>query len=217
MNSIHDMGGMHGMGPLLREENEPVFHAPWERRVFAIYFGIDGDWPNGSARYERERLPAAEQLRMSYYERWLASLIGLLVKSGMVTWQEIESGQAQFGNVKSRRKLRVGDVAPLIAKGVSARSDVAAVAHYHVGDRVRARNINPVGHTRLPRYARGKPGTVVRDHGVFIFLDSSVQGLGDNPQHVYTVRFTARDLWGEQAAAVDSVYVDLWDHHLERL
>jgi nitrile hydratase len=215
VNSIHDMGGMHGMGPLLREQDEPVFHAPWERRVFAIYFGIDGDWPNGSARYERERIPAAEQLTMSYYERWLASLVALLVKSGMMTWQELESGQAQFGNVKNREKLRVEGVASLIAQGAPAHSDAPAVARYQVGERVRARNLNPVGHTRLPRYTRGKPGTVLRDHGVFIFLDSSVQGLGENPQHVYTVRFTARDLWGEQASAIDSVCVDLWDDHLE--
>ena len=217
MNGIHDMGGMHGMGPLLREQDEPVFHAPWERRVFAIYFGIDGDWPNGSGRFARELIPAAEHLAMSYYERWLASVTSLLVKSGMMTWQELESGRAQFGNIKHRQKLRAEDVASLIAQGVPARSNVPAVAHYRVGERVRARNINPMGHTRLPRYARGKPGTVVRDHGVFIFLDASVQGLGDQPQHVYTVRFTARDLWGEQASAVDSVYVDLWDDHLEHV
>jgi nitrile hydratase subunit beta len=217
VNGVHDMGGMHGMGPLLRERDEPVFHAPWERRVFAIYFGIDGDWPNGSGRYERELIPAAEQLRMSYYERWLASVTGLLVKSGMVTWREIATGQAEFGNVKNRQQLRAGDVASLIAQGVPTRRDVPVVPRYRVGDRVRARTINPAGHTRLPRYARGKPGTVVREHGVFAFEDSAVQGLGEQPQHVYTVRFTARDLWGEQASPVDSVYVDLWDDHLEQV
>jgi nitrile hydratase subunit beta len=215
VNGIHDMGGMHGLGPLRPEPDEPVFHAPWEARVFAIYVGIDGAWPNGSGRYARELIPAAEHLRMSYYERWLASVTALLVRSGMVTWREVATGRAEFGNIRNRQKLRADDVASLIAQGVPARSDVAAVARYRTGDRVRARNINPPGHTRLPRYARGKPGTIVREHGVFTFLDSTVQGLGDKPQHVYTVRFTSRDLWGEQASCVDSVCVDLWDDHLE--
>jgi nitrile hydratase subunit beta len=216
MNGLHDMGGMHGLGKLPLEKGEPVFHAPWEGRVFAIYVGIDGDWPGGSGRYQRELIPAADYLRMSYYERWLASISALLVKSGMATWQEIETGQAAFGNIKNRDMLRAVDVPALVSAGEPAHSGVAVVAQFHVGERVRARNMNPLGHTRLPRYARGRPGTVVRDYGVFAFMDAKVQGLGDKPQHVYSVRFTARDLWGMQASAVDSVYVDLWDDHLER-
>jgi len=216
MNGVHDMGGMHGLGKLPLENDEPVFHAPWEGRVFAIYVGVNGDWPSGSGRYQRELIPAADYLRMSYYERWLASVSALLVKSGIATWQEIETGQAAFGNIKNRATLRAADVPALIAAGDPARRDVPAVAQFRVGERVRGRNINPLGHTRLPRYVRGRPGKVMRDYGVFAFLDSKVQGLGDKPQHVYSVRFTARDLWGEQASAVDSVYVDLWDDHLER-
>jgi nitrile hydratase beta subunit len=215
MNGVHDMGGMQDMGPVRLEKNEPVFHAPWEGRVFAMYEVIDGDWPSGSGRYQRELIPPAEYLRMSYYERWLTALTELLVKSGLITRSELESGIAAGGNSKGRHRLTAAEVRPMIAGGFPSTSEVAAVAKFRAGERVRARNISPVGHTRLPRYARGKQGTIVRDHGVFVFNDSLVQGFGPKPQHVYSVRFTARELWGADAPAADSVYVDLWDDHLE--
>ena len=215
MNSVHDMGGMHNMGAVRPEKNEPVFHAPWEGRVYAMYEVIDGDWPGGSGRYQRELIPPAEYLRMSYYERWLTALSELLVKSGMVTRRELDTGIAEGGNVKGRHLTRPEEVRPMIAGGFPSTSDAPAAAKFHVGERVRARNINPVGHTRLPRYARGKPGTVVADRGVFVFNDSLVAGLGPKPQHLYSVRFMARELWGADAAARDSVYLDLWDDHLE--
>jgi nitrile hydratase len=215
MNGVHDMGGMQDMGPVRPEKNEPVFHAAWEGRVFAMYEAIDGDWPGGSGRYQRELIPPAEYLRMSYYERWLTSLSELLIKSGMVTRTELETGVAEGGNTKGRHMLRVDEVAPMIAAGGPSTRDVPVAAKFHEGQRVRALNINPAGHTRLPRYARGKQGMIVRDHGVHVFNDSIVQGLGERPQHLYSVRFAARELWGPQAAATDSVYVDLWDDHLE--
>ena len=152
---------------------------------------------------------------MSYYERWLTSLSELLVKSGMVTRTELETGIAQGGNTKGRHMLRVDEVAAMIAAGGTSARDVPVTAKFHKGQRVRARNVNPVGHTRLPRYARGKQGVITRDHGVQVFNDSFVQGLGERPQHLYSVRFAARELWGQEAVATDSVYVDLWDDHLE--
>jgi nitrile hydratase subunit beta len=215
MNGVHDMGGMQNMGPVRPEKNEPVFHAEWQRRVFAMYEAVDGDWPGGAGRYQRELIPPAEYLRMSYYERWLSSLTELLVKSGMVTRKELETGIAEGGNTKGRKVLRPAEVRPMIAAGFPSTSKVPAVAKFHAGQRVRARNINPAGHTRLPRYVRGKQGTIARDHGVFVFNDSMVQGLGDKPQHVYSVRFAAPELWGSAAPPDDSVYVDLWDDHLE--
>jgi nitrile hydratase beta subunit len=215
MNGVHDMGGMQDMGPVGPKKNEPVFHAAWEGRVFAMYWAIDGDWPGGSGRYQRELIPPADYLRMSYYERWLTSLSELLIKSGMVTRTELETGVAQGGNTKGRHMLRVDEVAPMIAAGGASTRDVPVVAKFHEGQRVRARNINPAGHTRLPRYARGKQGTIVLDLGVHVFNDSLVQGLGENPQHLYSVRFAARELWGPQATTTESVYVALWDDHLE--
>jgi len=215
MNGIHDMGGMQDMGPVRPEKNEPVFHAEWERRVFAMDEAIDGDWPGGAGRYQKELIPPAEYLRMSYYERWLRGLSELLVKSGIVTQSELETGIAEGGNTKGRKVLRVAEVRPRIAAGFPSTSKVPAVAKFHLGERVRARNINPSAHTRLPRYARGKLGTIERDHGVFVFNDSEAQGLGDKPQHLYSVRFAARELWGSEAPPGDSVHLDLWDDHLE--
>ena len=145
----------------------------------------------------------------------MTSLSELLVKSGMVTRAELELGAAQGGNTKGRHMLRVDEVAAMIGAGGTSARDVAVAAKFHEGQRVRARNMNPVGHTRLPRYVRGKQGVITRDHGVQVFNDSFVQGLGEKPQHLYSVRFAARELWGQEAAATDSVYVDLWDDHLE--
>jgi nitrile hydratase subunit beta len=215
MNGVHDMGGMQDMGAVRVEKNEPVFHAEWERRVFALNEAVDGDWPGGAGRYQRELIPPAEYLRMSYYERWLSSLSELLIKSGMVTRRELETGVAEGGNSKGRKVLRADEVRGTIAGGFPARSTAPATPTFHPGERVRARNINPTGHTRLPRYARGKQGTIERDHGVFVFNDSLVQGLGEKPQHLYSVRFTARELWGPESPAGDSVHLDLWDDHLE--
>ncbi len=218
MNGVHDMGGMHGMGPIRREQDEPVFHAPWEARVFALRraAGAWRRWNIDAGRYEIERIPAADYLRMSYYERWFASLDALLVKRGLVTRTEVESGRPAPGSSKAVPLLTAEKVPSMLRTGALASRDVPVVPRFEVGQRVRARNMHPTGHTRLPRYARGKLGTIVRDHGVYVFPDTNAQFLGENPQHVYSVRFSARELWGERAAPRDAVYIDMWDDYLER-
>ena len=141
--------------------------------------------------------------------------MALLVKHGLVTSAEIESGKPAAGSPKATPPLTAAGVPPLLALGVVASRNVPVAPQFKVGQRVRARNINPAGHTRLPRYARGKLGTIERDHGVFVFPDTNAQFLGEKPQHVYSVRFAARELWGEQATPQDTVYLDLWDDYLE--
>ena len=217
MNGVHDMGGMQDMGPVEREQDEPVFHEPWEGRVFAMNraLGAWRKWNLDASRHSRELIPPVEYLAMSYYQKWLAGLIELAATSGLVTRGEIESGEPAAGSSKATPPLTAQMVPGTIAQGFPARRDAPAVPRFKLGQRVRARNINPTGHTRLPRYARGKIGTVERDHGVFVFPDTNAHFLGEKPQHVYAVRFMARELWGEQAAPRDSVYVDLWDDHLE--
>jgi nitrile hydratase subunit beta len=217
MNGVHDMGGMQDMGPVQREENEPVFHERWEGRVYALVNLMFAwrKWNLDATRYEQEIIPPAEYLRMSYYEKWLASLTGLLVRSGLVTRAEIESGAPAAGLPKATPPVTAESVPAMIARGNPVSRDVPAVARFKTGQRVRARNINPTGHTRLPRYARGKLGTVERDHGVFVFPDTNAHFQGEKPQHLYSVRFAARELWGEQAAPRDAVCVNLWDDHLE--
>jgi nitrile hydratase len=216
MNGIHDMGGMHGMGPIEHEENEPVFHQPWEGRVFALNLAARAGKGNlDNSRYGIELLPAADYLRMSYYEKWLARLEGNLVRLDVATWDEIESGKAAPGSPKSAPAMTAAMVTGTVGTSGSARRDVAVAPHFKVKQRVRARNIHPIGHTRLPRYARGKVGTIVRDHGVFVFPDTNARFEGEKPQHVYSVRFAARELWGEQASPNDAVYIDMWDDYLE--
>ena len=208
MNGVHDMGGMHGMGPIQYEKDEPVFHVPWEARVFAMNLAMVawGKWNIHTSRHGHELLPPAEYLRMSYYERWYARLVDLLIKSDLATRAEVESGEPAPGSAKAT---------PLLGERAPASRDVPVAPRFRMGQRVRARNMHPVGHTRLPRYARGRLGTIQRDYGVFGFADTLAHFLGENPQHIYSVRFTARELWGEQAKPQDSVYLDLYDDYLE--
>jgi nitrile hydratase beta subunit len=213
MNGAHDMGGMQDMGPIELEKNAPIFHAEWEKRVFALCNATDVKWPY--RRTQIELIPPADYLRMSYYEKWLAALPLVLTKSGMASAAEIESGKVLNGVNTKWHVLSVADVAARIVPASSMSEKIAASSQLHVGQRVRARNLNPVGHTRLPRYVRGKLGTIERDGGVEELQDTDIQGLGDKRQHVYTVRFAARELWGEQANPRDTVYADLWEGYLE--
>ena len=219
MNGVHDMGGMHGMGPIEIEKDEPVFHSVWEARVYALHraMGAWRKWNIDTGRHEIELLPPAGYLRMSYYEKWFARFVSLLVKTGVVTRAEIESGKPAPGAAKLIPALmpeRVPGVA--LSRAIRSSHDPAIRPRFKVGQRVRARNMNPAGHTRLPRYARGKVGKIDRDHGVYIFPDTNAHGLGEKRQHVYSVKFAARELWGDQASLRDSVYIDLWDDYVER-
>jgi nitrile hydratase len=198
-------------------KGEPVFHHPWEGRVFAIARSMSAwrKWNLDALRHQRELIPPADYLRMSYYEIRLTGLLDLSVKHGLVTRAEIDSGKPAAGLPKLTPALTADKVPSLVARGTPASRDVPVAPRFQTGQRVRARNTNPVGHTRLPRYARGKPGTIERDHGVFVFPDSDAHFLGEKPQHVYSVRFLARDLWGEQAKPKDTVYIAMWDDYLE--
>jgi nitrile hydratase subunit beta len=215
MNGIHDMGGMQGMGPIEYENNEPVFHAAWEARVYAMIAAVQatGKLKLGG-RPPIESLTAFEYLRMSYYERWLTSLTERMVVSGLVTRAEIESGRPAEGSAKFTPALTAADVPAFMSRVPPMRKDQVA-PRFQVGQHVRARNINPVTHTRSPRYVRGKAGTIEHDRGVATFPETRAYGLGERLQHVYSVRFSARELWGDQAPAQDAVYVELWDDYLE--
>jgi nitrile hydratase len=215
MNGIHDMGGMQDMGPIRPDVNEPVFHEPWEARVFAVWRALStwGKWR--TTRVAIERVPPADYLRMTYYERVLAALSDLLVSTKMISQAELESGTPERGASRLVPTLTAENVPAWIAHGNPARRSEAVSPRFRIGQRVRARNINPAGHTRLPRYVRGKTGKVERDYGVFAFPDTYAYFLGDKPQHVYAVRFTARELWGDHAHVSDTVYVDIWDDYLE--
>ena len=218
MNGIHDMGGMQGMGRIQQEENEPAFHAIWEGRVHAIERAMRAwdKWNIDASRYGIEMLPPVDYLRMSYYEKWLARTTELLVARGLASREEIESGKAAAGSKKETPALSAAAARAIATdRGNFLRPEADAKAGFEVGRQVRARNMNPTGHTRLPRYARGKRGEIARCYGIFVFPDTNAHFLGEQPQHLYSVRFAARELWGDDASPRDSVYVDLWDSYLE--
>ena len=219
MNGVHDMGGQQNMGPVEHEKDEPVFHASWEGRVYALNRAMRawGKWSLDADRHDIEIMPPIDYLRMSYYERWLNKLETQVVKYGFVTREELQSGKPAPGSNRETPVLTLATSAGWLNRGIPSSQDPRVRPLFKVGQHVRARNINPTGHTRLPRYARGKSGLVVRDHGVYVFPDTNAHFLGEKRQHVYSVRFTARELWGENPSRRDSVHVDMWDDYLERL
>ncbi len=219
MNGIHDMGGLQDMGPVQHEEDEPAFHAAWEGRVYGINASLRaiGRWNLDAWRYQIELLPPIDYLRMSYYERWLRINEQLLVKHGLVTPRELESGIPDPGSAKGAPALTAAAAADRgLNRGVPSSRDPKVPPRFEVGQQVRSLNTNPAGHTRLPRYARGKLGTITRDHGVYSFPDTNAHSKGEKRQHLYSVRFSARELWGEQASVRDCVHLDMWDDYLER-
>ncbi len=222
MNGIHDLGGMHGFGPVAAEPDEPVFHHDWERRAFALTVasGALGRWNLDMSRHAREQMPAAEYLATGYYEHWLFGLERLLDRTGLVARAELEArlrdpASPAAPHPDASRRLRAEAVQKVLRDPRGAKSDVDVPGRFKPGDRVRARALNPEGHTRLPRYCRGRAGEVVLDQGTWVFPDAHAAGLGKKPQRVYAVRFAARELWGPEAPGRDSVTVDLWDEYLD--
>lgn len=222
MNGAHDLGGMHGFGPVEPEPDEPAFHADWERRAFGLTLAMGAwrRWNLDMSRSAREQMPPAEYLATTYYEHWLFGLERLLVETGLVSRDEL----AQLGNGErspgppappQEGALRRDDVQRVLRNRRAARLADPVAPGFRVGQAVVARNIHPTGHTRLPRYVRGRRGVVAIDHGVFIFPDTHAAGEGTRPQHVYSVQFTARELWGPDASPRDTIFVDLWDDYLE--
>jgi len=201
VNGVHDMGGMHGFGPVEAEVREPVFHARWEGRVRAMmdrtvfrYYHLD------EFRHAIERMPAADYLRAGYYEKWLHAVETVLLEKGVITRSELASG-------------RPAQPAPEPRPGPGPRPPL--VARFGPGDRVRARNLHPAGHTRLPRYVRGRLGRIRTVNGPMLLPDTNAHGGGPDWEACYAVEFASTELWGQAAAAADRVCVDLWESYLE--
>jgi nitrile hydratase beta subunit len=217
MNGAQDMGGMMGFGAVVPEKDEPVFHAEWEKRVFALTLamGPAGGWNLDQSRAARESLHPAQYLAKSYYEIWLAGLEKLMAERGLVAPEEIAAGKSLHAARPAPRVLTAANVSSTLLKGGPTGRPAAAPQRFQVDQRVRARNIHPAGHTRLPRYVRGRAGTVTHVHGVHVFPDANAAGAGENPQWLYTVRFTTRELWGDAADPKGTVSVDAWESYLE--
>ena len=217
MDGIHDMGGMDGFGRVEPEAAEPVFHENWEGRVLAMNraIGASGVWNIDEGRFGIERLEPQIYLASSYYGKWFLRLERMLIEHGLIGADESAGGHAlRPGKALPRGAFTAADVERVLKRGAFERPPQAA-ARFSPGDAVRARNIHPKGHTRLPRYVRGHVGLVERAHGAHVYPDSVVAGCGEDPQWLYTVRFDGRELWGPDAEADVSVSVDAFEPYLE--
>lgn len=217
MNGAQDMGGKHGFGPVEPEPDEPVFHAEWEKRAFALTLamGMPGGWNIDMARFARENRSPAEYLSMSYYQIWFAALEKMTKERGLVSDDEIAAGHSLHPPKSVKRVLAAGDIAKTLHRSASTERETNTQAIFKSGDAVRAKNIQPLTHTRLPAYVRGHIGTIERVIGCHVFPDSNAIGAGENPQWLYTVRFDGRELWGAHADATVRVSIDAWEPYLE--
>ena len=224
MNGVHDLGGTDGFGPVVVEPDEPVFHADWERAVFAMlpatfaagYYNID------QFRHGIEQMHPAEYLTSRYYEHWLHTIEHHAVRTGAVDPAELDE-RTRFFLEHPEAPLPDKDSPELVAlmetvcaNGGSARREPPAPARYAVGDRVRIADDSPFGHTRRPRYIRGHVGTIERISGFFVYPDTAAMDEDESPQWVYSIRFDATELWGEETADPNgSVSIDTWEPYLQ--
>jgi nitrile hydratase beta subunit len=217
MDGAHDMGGVKWSGPVQPEPNEPVFHAEWERRAFAITLamGMPGGWNIDMSRFAREDRPPEDYLSKSYYQIWLAGLERLMLERDLIAPDEIEAGRPLHPLKAVPKTLTAEGVASMLHRGGPTERDATRLALFAAGDRVRAKMIHPPTHTRLPHYVRGHVGIVERVLGYHVFPDSNATGAGENPQWLYTVTFDGGELWGEVSDPNLKVSVDAWEPYLE--
>ena len=217
MNGGQDLGGMMGFGPVDAEPDEPPFHADWERRVFGmtLAMGAAGRWNIDKSRHARERIDPAEYLSSTYYEIWAKGLERLLVEAGLVSADELREQKVLDPPAPVAGVLEAAKVPAAMARGGSTERPVAGSARFAVGDRVVARTMHPTGHTRLPRYARGKSGVIERVHGAHVLPDSNAHDGGESPEWLYTVSFAGTELWGPDADPSLTVSIDAWESYLD--
>ena len=225
MNGVHDLGGVHGLGRVEVEENEPVFHNPWEKAVFGTTVATMGQglYNLDEFRHGIELMDYAHYLTSTYYEHLLETVEKNLIEKGVIDRDELDAKTQEFlkdpeAPVPQREDPELTErLSQLVRHGASSRSVVSAKPRFEVGDRVRTRNVHPRGHTRLPQYVRDKQGVVERVYDAFVFPDTNAHGEGESPQYVYNVRFDGKVVWGDSAEPREVVYVDLWESYLEPL
>ncbi len=227
MDSIHDLGGRQGFGTVVRERNEPVFHEPWEASVYAMVVLVrHGSLANVDRfRHAIERIDPAAYLTHTYYGRWLGGLEALFEEEGLVTGDQIDRRMRELGGVPAHQPI-VRAARPNSANAIGARSpdtpdgarrQVAAKPRFQVGDPVITDPHGHSGHTRLPAYARHKRGAIQSLHDAWVFPDTNAHGRGEHPCHLYTVKFPATELWGEDGDAASEVCIDLFEPYLHKL
>jgi nitrile hydratase subunit beta len=210
-----DIGGLRGFGPVVMDDGDGPFHGEWESRVHALTLamGATGCWNLDMTRSARETLP--NYRRLSYYEKWFAGLEKQLLAKGLVTRDELAAGRAREAPVAIPRVLHAEQVRAVLAKGAPTAREPLNAARFRRGDRVRTRADVARHHTRLPGYLRGKTGLIERVHGAHMFADANAQGMGENPEWLYSVEFDAGEVWGAAAEEGHRMSFDAWEPYLE--
>lgn len=210
-----DLGGREGFGPVQPEPEGEFWHGAWEPKAMAltVAVGATGAWNIDQSRSARETLP--DYASLSYYQVWLAALTRLLAERSLVLPDELEAEKPLHPAPALPRKLAAADVPAVLAKGAPTDRAGGLAPRFAVGDQVRTRAQAVPHHARLPGYARGKVGRIERLHGAHVFAEANAQGLGEQPQPLYTVVFDGSTLWGDGAQAGLTVSIDAWDSTLE--
>jgi nitrile hydratase subunit beta len=210
-----DLGGRDGYGAVMPEAEDDLFHADWEPRALALTLamGATGAWNIDASRSVRETLPDYAQL--SYYQIWLAALQRLMQQRAMLFDDEMAAANALHPAAPVARVLKAENVPAVLAKGSPTERPALTAARFALGQRVRTRGARVDHHTRLPGYAHGHVGTIERVHGAHVFADTHAQGLGEQPQWLYTVVFDGHELWGAESAEGLRVSIDAWEPYLE--
>lgn len=216
MNGPHDVGGRHGFGPIIAEDENLLFHGSWEKRVLGTTLAAAslGYWNIDASRHARESLPPAVYYGASYYAIWLQALENLLMTAGEVTAEELSSATVAKPGHRVSRKLTEQEVASVLEKG-GPTDRPGPAPRFSEGDKVVTRNHQPAAHTRLPGYARGVVGTITASHGPHVFPDTNARFEGENPQPLYTVAFDAKSLFGEDADPTLTVHIEAWEPYLD--
>jgi nitrile hydratase subunit beta len=217
MNGAQDLGGQMGFGPVVPEPDEPLFHGEWEKRALAVTLaaGAMGHWSIDETRHARETLHPVDYLSSSYYEIWIKALEKLLLRHGFVSGADLAAGEARTAATTPRRTLAAADVPAALARGGPTSRPKEGAPRFRVGDKVRTLLIHPAGHTRLPRYARDRSGVIAAVHEAHVFPDSNAHGGGEQPDWLYTVAFSAVELWGREADPRSIVSIDAWESYLK--
>ena len=224
MTRIHDMGGRFGDSKIAKPAaDEPTFKEDWQARALAttLATGALGMWNIDQSRHAREKLPPATYARSSYYEKWLCALADLLVENRLVSIVELANPEQTEQSLLQPRALRQRRAAAVLGTSIQYIRESASPRLFAEGDQIRTRSHNgnrfvAGGHTRLPEYVRGRMGHIVACRGAHVFPDSNAHSLGESPEWLYSVEFTASELWGPMAeSANDTVLLDLWESYLE--
>jgi len=221
------MGGRFGDGPVdPGAPDAPLIDQDWHGRALALTLAAGGlgQWTLDKSRHAREQLSPRDYMAFSYYEKWISALADLLVETGVLSREDLRGQGGDTPHPLAGKALKAANVAAVLATGAPADRpmpiNMPAKPAYAVGQAVRTRRpadnrLVAGGHTRLPAYAQGARGTILRHNGAHVLPDSNAHGLGEAPEPLYTVAFAASELWAVPENPNDEVILDLWQSYLE--